>query len=89
MRASPAEEQATEYLRQLAGRRDCAYAVKRRTNGTWRGVIFSLGDAPKLVCLSRETRMQLVAALARVVADRWVLKPGRPPSEAKRARSAS
>ena len=78
MRATPAEARATEYLRTLAARRFIAYAMKRRTDGTWRGVLFSLGVDPQLVCLSRATRGLLVEALTRVVTSRWPLKTGRP-----------
>jgi hypothetical protein len=78
MKATPAEDTATTTLRLRCQRRSVAFKVALKTDGGWRGVLFSLDAEPGAVVLSRETRLLLVQALSRVVAERWPLKRGNP-----------
>ena len=88
MRATTAEIRATETLRQNCQRRDAAFTVKRRVNGSWRGLLFHLGDEPQVSAVSRETRLLLVQALSRIVTTKWPLKRG-PKTNAARTEGAA
>lgn len=76
MRATTEEVRATETLRQQAERRNATFKVAQRTDGTWRGVTFSLDANPEITAVSRETRLLLVQALSRIVTTKWPLKRG-------------
>jgi hypothetical protein len=79
------EHVATHNLRDQSKRRHVAFKLAQCVDGRWRGVVFTLEpDDPRFARVTKDTRVEAVESLTRILRDKWPMRTG-PKSKAKAA----